>query len=362
MTSQRPALLALCSVFATTVACVGDAATEDVATQASALDASFTALTLVNGWTNAPYSTSPAAVALVSGVVQLKGAIATGGTNASPFTLPAGFRPSATVYVPVNLCNATKGRLQIATSGIVTVVAEGNTWGNAQCFTSLEGVSFALDETGYTPLTLKNGWSNYGTRNAAAINNGNIIHLAGAIKTGGTNKNAFRVPSGMEPSANVYLPIDLCAGAKGRLFIDIGGEATIDAEGGLVWSNAQCFTSLEGVSYAWSPESGQGFTGVTLQNGWIGMPYSTRVPNVKNISGIVHMLGAIKTDLGNPVPFTLPAGFRPPHDAYIEVDMCNAAQGRIWIQTDGTVTVQAKNGYYDASCFTSVEGVTFSTL
>jgi hypothetical protein len=69
--------------------------------------------------------------------------MSTAGTNPVAFTLPSGFRPTTTVYVAVDLCNATNGRLQIGHNGTVTVEAEGGTFSNAQCFTSLDGVSFA---------------------------------------------------------------------------------------------------------------------------------------------------------------------------------------------------------------------------
>jgi hypothetical protein len=75
-------------------------------------------------------------------VVSFKGAIGTTGTNAQAFTLTPRFRPVTPIYVPVDLCNATKGRLFIQTSGVVQVVAEGGTFSNAQCFTSLDGVSY----------------------------------------------------------------------------------------------------------------------------------------------------------------------------------------------------------------------------
>ena len=101
-----------------------------------------TALTLKNGWTNAPFGTSNAAVTNVSGIVHFKGAIATSGTNSVPFTLPTAFRPATNVWVPVDLCDATNGRLVIQHNGVVSVEAEGGTFSNAQCFTSLDGVSF----------------------------------------------------------------------------------------------------------------------------------------------------------------------------------------------------------------------------
>ena len=79
----------------------------------------------------------------ISGIVHLRGAIATTGTSPVPFTLPAAFRPAKAVFAAVSLCNATNGRLQIEPTGVVTVQAEGGAFSNAACFTSLDGVSFA---------------------------------------------------------------------------------------------------------------------------------------------------------------------------------------------------------------------------
>jgi hypothetical protein len=98
-------------------------------------------LTLLNGWTNSPFVTSKAEAENAYGLVYFKGAIATTGTNASPFTLPVSLRPITNVYVPIDLCGATKGRLVIQSSGVVTVQAEGS-FSSAQCFTSLDGASF----------------------------------------------------------------------------------------------------------------------------------------------------------------------------------------------------------------------------
>src|SRR5438309_6287198 len=50
--------------------------------------ATFTRLTLQNGWTNAPFGLRSPAVSLVSGVVQFDGAMATAGSNPLAFTLP----------------------------------------------------------------------------------------------------------------------------------------------------------------------------------------------------------------------------------------------------------------------------------
>src|SRR5262249_25970380 len=57
---------------------------------ASTVAPAYAELALQNGWVNAPYATRNAGVALVSGIVQFKGAIASG-SSATAFTLPVGF-------------------------------------------------------------------------------------------------------------------------------------------------------------------------------------------------------------------------------------------------------------------------------
>jgi hypothetical protein len=209
-----------------------------------------TPLTLKNGWTNAPFGTSNAAVVNVSGIVHFKGAIATGGTNPVPFTLPKAFRPATSVWIPVDLCNATNGRLEIAPSGVVTVEAEGGTFSNAQCFTSLDGAQFAKAATSFTNLTLKNGWTNgaFGASKAAVRTINGVVYFKGAIATGGTNPVPFTLPNAFRPTTNVFVKVDLCNATNGRLFIAPSGVVTVEAEGG-TFSNAQCFTSLDGVSF-----------------------------------------------------------------------------------------------------------------
>src|SRR5262245_1873649 len=80
-------------------------------------------LTLVNGWTNSPVSTSSAGVTTSGGIVSFKGAIA-GGSTTLAFTLPAAYRPATNVFVHVDMCGASNGRLNIAPSGAVSVQAE----------------------------------------------------------------------------------------------------------------------------------------------------------------------------------------------------------------------------------------------
>jgi hypothetical protein len=121
------------------------ATTADTATTANALPAlSYQALALVNNWTGAPFSTRQPAVAVdAQGIVHFRGAMGeTGSFTPLAFTLPASLRPSATVYIHVDMCNASSGRIVIEPSGETTVQAESHP--NAECFTSLEGASYPL--------------------------------------------------------------------------------------------------------------------------------------------------------------------------------------------------------------------------
>ena len=52
-------------------------------------------------------------------------------------------RPAQEIFIPVDLCNGNNGRLDIEPGGVVSVEAENNDFSQAQCFTSLDGASFA---------------------------------------------------------------------------------------------------------------------------------------------------------------------------------------------------------------------------
>jgi hypothetical protein len=360
---RRLRLLAVCAVSAVTVTLpmglAGTAAAQATTPAPRALTSGWTSVTLQNGWTGAPFGTSAPAVRTISGIVHFKGAIATTGTNPVPFTLPAAFRPTSAVFVAVDLCNTTNGRLQIEPTGVVTVQAEGGAFSNAACFTSLDGASFAKSASSFTPLTLQNGWTGapFGTSAPAVRTISGIVQFKGAIATTGTNPVPFTLPAAFRPTTAVYVPVDLCNATYGVLFIAPNGTVTVGAEGG-TFSNAACFTSLDGASFAKSASS---FTPLTLQNGWFNSPFGTSAPAVRTISGIVHLKGAIATSGTNPVPFTLPAAFRPASVVFVPVDLCTTTNGRLQIEPTGVVTVQAEGGAFsNAACFTSLDGASFA--
>ena len=354
-------VLLVCGAFGASSGCgeIDDGGADGITKTESAL-VTFTAVPLVNGWVPSSFGTAVPASALVDGKVYLRGAMQSG-TAGLAFTLPLGRRPSTNVYLPVNLVVATKGRLLIQTTGAVTVVAEGGTFSNAQSFTSLDGVSFAVNNAGYTNLALQNGWtaSPFSTRPPAVRNVNGVIHFQGAMATTGSNAQPFVLPLGFAPSTNAYLPLDTFAGTKGRLFVNIGGQVSIVGENG-VFTNAKQFTSLEGLSYPLNPAGDPSFMCFTPINGWVGMPFSTRMPCLKNFNGIVRLMGAVSTTGANPVPLILPVGFRPTAQVYIEADMFQGKQGRLIINTSGQIQVQGKVAFSDASQFTSFEGAFFA--
>jgi hypothetical protein len=355
--------LAVCAVgvLAVTlpIGVFGTVAAQAVTPAPHALASGWTPLTLQNAWTSAPFGTSAPAVRTISGIVDLKGAIATSGTSPVPFTLPTAFRPATAVFVAVDLCNATSGRLQIEPTGVVSVEAGGGAFSNAACFTSLDGVWFAKSAGSFTPLTPQNGWTSapFGTSAPAVRTISGIVHLKGAIATTGTSPVPFTLPAGFRPAHAVYVPVDLCNATYGVLEIQKSGVVTVEAEGG-AFSNAACFTSLDGVSFAKPAAS---FTPLTLQNGWFNSPFGTYAPAVRTISGVVHFKGAIATSGTSPVPFTLPAAFRPASVVFVPVDLCTQTNGRLQIEPTGVVTVEAEGGTFsNAACFTSLDGASFA--
>jgi hypothetical protein len=311
-------------------------------------------LVLQNGWGDAGFTTSHAMVQESNGIVQFRGSIE-GGTTSLAFTLPPALTPTTNVFIPVDMCNATKGRLLIQPTGAVSVQAE-STFTNAQCFTSLDGAQFSLNATGYTNLTLLNGWTGapFGTSAPAIRVIAGGVHLKGAMATTGTNAVAFNVPASARPLTDVYVPIDLCNATNGRLHITPAGVVSVQAE--TSFSNAQCFTSLDGVWYGPTPT---GYSALTLINGWTNAPFTTSNAAAANAWGAVYFKGAIATTGTNSQPFLLGPRFRPITNVYVNIDLCNATKGRLIIQTNGVVTVQAETSFSNAQCFTSLDGVSF---
>jgi hypothetical protein len=101
---------------------------------------------------------------------------------------------------------------------------------------------------------------------------------------------------------------------------------------------------------------------LTLLNGWEQYSPQTGRPDVAiDKHNVVHLRGAINQDAGSAsIAFILPLKYRPNRSVYAPVTMLNGAFGRLIIEKNGQVSVQAAEDYSDAQQFTSLEGVTFS--
>ncbi|MEZ4334791.1 MAG: hypothetical protein R3F35_23785 [Myxococcota bacterium] len=309
-------------------------------------------LVLQNGWTDQAFGTRSAAAVKLDGLVHFKGALS-GGTSEVLFTLPPSMRPATDVYVAVDLCGAAPGRLSIRPTGQVSVQS-ATTFAAAQCFTSLEGAKFAPSSTGFTAIPLANGWIggpfSTSTPSAAKING--IVHLKGGLSSGASG-SLFTLPPELRPTTDVYLPIGLCNAAKGRLYVQPSGAVSV--VGLAAFGDAQCFTSLDGLSFA---PSAQGFAPLGPTSGWIGAPFATSPPAATILRNVVYLKGALGGGTSAGL-FTLPPLLRPEATVYVPVDLCNANKGRLVIDAGGSVSVQALTDFVEAQCFTSLDGVSF---
>ena len=319
----------------------------------------FTTLTLLNGWGTYPGSAAPA-VASIAGIVTFKGALSTTSTNTNlvAFVLPAGLRPAKYINIPVDMCNASEGELNIAPTGVAEVISDGATT-SATCFTSLDGASFTLSTASFTKLKVKSGWQNGADsgRVASAGLGGGYVHLAGELRLTGKSLIAFTLPAKFRPVKSVYVPVNMCTGEIGRLDIFPSGEVKAQPQGkGNIWE-PKCGLSLEGASYALATKS---FTALKLKNGWKNGPYGTAKASVRMVSGLVRFRGAVWTGGTSIEPFILPKGFRPGTELFVTVDMCGGSSGRLIIQPSGVVEVESEISLSEATCFTSLDGASFA--
>lgn len=340
------ALLALAGLAATTPAAAAPTRSRQEAGPPE-LDP-LSPLTLVNGWTPTVYGTANPAAGVVDGSVVFRGAVMDG-TNGHIATLPEGMRPTTTVYLPVDLCGGVPGRLTVNTAGQVTVSATA--FGDAQCFTSLDGASFTLGPA--TRLTLRNGWINreYGTRPAKARLTNNTVRLSGAISRG-TRATAFQLPEGMRPNRPTYVAIDLCNGAVGRLLILPTGKVKVQSA--TDFDTASCFASLEGATFRLSAPNP-----LATLNNWTSAAFGTRASKAAVSGPTIHLVGGVNGGDDSLVT-VLPEGLRPNATVYVRTNLCGAAPGRLIIESNGEVRAASPTDFTDAQCFTSLDGVSFT--
>jgi hypothetical protein len=309
-------------------------------------------LQIGNDWVGS--TTDPPEVAYSNGVVYLRGAVSSPFTTFfhDAFVLPPDLAPPTTVQVLAHFCHGSTGAVVIDQTGVANVDPNSPTAvSDAKCLTSLDGISFALSST--AALGLRNGWTTAsGAANASVSLSNGVVHLKGAI-SGGNTAEAFTLPAPFRPSAtSVFVPAGVCSLAAARVDILPTGQVLVDPFN----STTKCLTSLDGVSFAIAAP-----TKLSLGSGWSGGPSSTAQPAAMSDNGIVHLQGAIAHGSNGTQPFTLPPDLSPTTTITVVVDMCLASTGELEIGTDGDVLVRADSIPADASCFTSLDGVSFAS-
>jgi hypothetical protein len=335
-----------------------------VASTASVAGATSTNLTLESPWKPAPFGTNTPSVSIKAGVVSFRGAIKAKATNTKnkPFVVPAAYRPAFKTWLPVDMCNSTNGRLIIKPNGVTLLQEQDGALTNADCFTSLDGVSF-VQSSAVTPLTLINGWteSDFATANAAVTTVKGVVHFQGAVEanlgSGPTSAEPFVLPPSFRPSRPVFVAVDMCEADNGRLEIATSGAVSVQEEDQGT-TDENCFTSLDGASFVLQPKNS---TALTLTNGWTGQAFGTAAAAVQLSKGVVRFQGGIEGGSASLIS-TLPLSMRPTKNVFVKVDLCSAAaDGRLDITPDGSVSVEQEPGGLgtSAQCFTSLDGASF---
>jgi hypothetical protein len=110
----------------------------------------------------------------------------------------------------------------------------------------------AAEPLDFKHLDLLNNWAQFSSETrtpAVAIDANGVVHLRGAIRQFGSNVNVpFVLPKKYRPSGIIYVPVDLTSGQPGRLNIFTDGTVQVQSAGN--YSQAQDFTSLEGVLFS----------------------------------------------------------------------------------------------------------------
>jgi hypothetical protein len=101
-------------------------------------------------------------------------------------------------------------------------------------------------------LNILNGWARYSLDTripAVALDSNDVVHLRGAIyQASGSTAIAFVLPKIYRPQSTVYVSVGLINGKPGRVIIHHDGTVIVHSAG--AYTDAQNFTSLEGVTYS----------------------------------------------------------------------------------------------------------------
>ena len=120
---------------------------------------------------------------------------------------------------------------------------------NADLLDGKDSTAFTVGA--FTPLVMTNGWTTncFGGGAAGVAREGNQVIMHGTICSGTNNTAAFTLPAGFRPTSEVWLTVDQCNAATGRIEINAGTGTTFVTSDPADPNAATCFVSLAGVSY-----------------------------------------------------------------------------------------------------------------
>ena len=208
-------------------------------------------VTMRNSWVSSQpdYQTGNPAYAISQGVVYLSGSMHSV-TNPAPvslaFVLPKAAWPAHTMYISVYTFDGTSpGVVQIEPTGEVDVSA-----GNAVGYTSLAGISFPVSSTKWHNFKLEGEWKSAPPRYdtgapAYAVVNG-VVYLSGSMYQPVADSRVWSQPPAAARTADVIdREVDTADAMAGAVTI----TATRGRVGTNSFSNAQIFTSFDGIAY-----------------------------------------------------------------------------------------------------------------
>lgn len=315
----------------------------------------WASLALQNSWTDfgTPYSPN-GYIKTSSGIVMLKGLLKRSGSIVSGetiATLPPGYRPAYRLIFQTSTSNAARfARVDVDTNGNILIVA------GDPGYLSLEGVNFMPSGTAFTPLTMTNGWSYYGSPWAVpgyATDGAGRTHIQGLVG-GGTVTDGTQIinnlPAGARTGEYLHVPDYTSGPGPGYVGIDpTNGVVAKGAGNGSGWMNINAMFHPASMSANW--------TNLGLMNGWVPYGGYSSPQYIKGSDNIVMVKGLIKsgTVADGTVVGCLPAGYRPRDRTLIQGGIANTKAARWDVrQTDGCIEI-----YNGDTSWSSLDAISF---
>ncbi|MFN7149604.1 MAG: hypothetical protein ACK4V6_08985 [Microthrixaceae bacterium] len=177
--------------------------------------------------------------------------VALGGTSYAAATIgTADIKKSAVTSAKIKNGNVKAADLRGGAVTSVKIRDGAVTSGKIQ-----DGAVQALDvaDIAMQNLTLLNGWTPFSAQRGARFGKSvdGVVHLSGGVIQGGGFNGVIAVlPPGYRPNATAYMSTNLVAGSgPARIYIQSNGTVVVQATAPATTTDAQQFTSLDGVSF-----------------------------------------------------------------------------------------------------------------